>query len=117
MAMSETNAAASITTAAPPRSTSRASLPFARFTDAAAMGAILRQRLSGWFAGQDDRPTCAIEYARYKTYFKVQSRSRSSLSVCYRFSVAGCGARAREDLVYVKAYLGGHSWSEWETLA
>ena len=115
--MSETNAAASITTAAPPRSTSRTSLPFARFTDADAMGDILWQRLSSWFAGQDDRPTCAIEHSRYKTYLKVQSRPRSSLSVCYRFGLTGCGARSREVLVYVKAYLGGRSWSEWEKLA
>lgn len=88
---------------------------FARFSDTDAMGDFLWRRLAAGADVQDRPPACAIVYTRYK-HLKAQSHIKSSLSVCYRLDLAGRREDRQEALFYVKAYLGGRSWNEWEKL-
>src|SRR3989442_7475906 len=79
---------------------------FARFADARAVGAVLRDQLSAWFASDEILAGCTLAYRRFKTPLKATTSRKSSLLVCYELDVVNSRTSDRRSLfLYAQAYL------------
>ncbi|MGE0642816.1 MAG: aminoglycoside phosphotransferase family protein [Nitrospira sp.] len=91
---------------------------FQRFTTPAAACETLRTYLPGLSGSAYEISECTILDAKLKKYLKPSSMHKSTLSVCYQFTVREASAdMALRHIFYVKAFLGNRSTEAFHHLS
>lgn len=87
---------------------------FAVFMDTTKMKALFQQELPDCLSGNWKLTDCQIQHPRYKAYLNPKSRNKSFLAVAYHLE--GINEQTQEAdnrILYVKAYLGQRSQTEY----
>jgi len=90
---------------------------FELFIDPDRMRALFQRQLPGFSQGGLIITDCRIGYTLYKTYKKASAWSKSSLSICYHLEIHDPSAqRSGAQILYVKAFLGNRSRTEFQKI-
>lgn len=88
---------------------------FSMFMDAQKMQAVFQHELPDCLSGNWQLTGCQIQHPRYKTYMNPESRNKSFLAAAYHLQgINQPMQQPQEGIVYVKAYLGERSQTEYE---
>jgi len=87
---------------------------FAVFMDTVKMKALFKRELPDCLSGSWTLSDCEIQHPRYKTYLNPKSRDKSFLALAYHLKgIDEQTQKTDSRILYVKAYLGSHSHSEY----
>ncbi|MFQ5628364.1 MAG: hypothetical protein ACE5I1_06365 [bacterium] len=90
---------------------------FENYTDADYMRQVFQQNIPGLDKSDFMITGCQVLQTRFKSYLKAKSDYKTHLSVCYRLEITDKVTHSRQErIVFVKAFLGNRSQSEWQKL-
>jgi Phosphotransferase enzyme family len=88
---------------------------FTRLLDAEQVATLLQAELPDCKSGNWQITRCSIQHPRYKTYLNPASRHKAFLAVAYHLEGINLKTKRFDNrIVYVKAYLGKRSFTEYE---
>jgi hypothetical protein len=88
---------------------------FSLFMDSAKMKAIFEKELPNCWSNGWRLTDCQIRHPRYKTYLNPNSQHKSYLAAAYHLrGINKLTSKSEDRILYVKAFLGERSYSEYE---